>query len=257
LARAYQAAGRLAEAAPLFEETLKLMKEQLGPSHPHTLASMNNLARAYQLTGRLAEALPLMEETLKLRKEQLGPKHPDTLISMGNLASGYQDAGRLAEALPLYEETLKLLKEKLGPTHHNTLTGMNNLATAYQAAGRLADALPLFAETLKLREEQLGLTHRHTLGTLRSLGRLQIDLKAYPAAEGSLLEYQARVEKNARSLPPEWQTDALPHLVRLYDAWGKPAEAEKWRVKLPPALRVREAMNRQNAWPLLWGWPRF
>ena len=79
LAVAYQAAGKLDLALPLFEETLKLRKAKLGPDHPDTLDSMNNLAMAYQAAGKLDLALPLFEETLKLRKAKLGPDHPDTL----------------------------------------------------------------------------------------------------------------------------------------------------------------------------------
>ena len=81
-------------------------KAKLGPDHPDTLTSMNNLAVGYQAAGKLDKALPLFEETLALRKAKLGPDHPDTLTSMNNLASGYQAAGKLDEALPLFEETL-------------------------------------------------------------------------------------------------------------------------------------------------------
>ena len=63
----------------LFEETLKLRKAKLGPEHPDTLFSMNNLALAYQAAGKPDLALPLFEETLKLKKAKLGPEHPDTL----------------------------------------------------------------------------------------------------------------------------------------------------------------------------------
>ena len=63
------------------------MKAKLGPDHPATLASMNNLAQAYQGPGS-RPALPLLEETLEARKAKLGPDHPDTLGSMNNLADG-------------------------------------------------------------------------------------------------------------------------------------------------------------------------
>ena len=51
LAVAYQAAGKLDLALPLLEETLKLQKAKLGPDHPDTLTSLNNLAVAYQTPG--------------------------------------------------------------------------------------------------------------------------------------------------------------------------------------------------------------
>ena len=55
------------------------MKAKLGPDHPDTLKSMNNLAISYAGLGRHAEALKLNEETLALMKAKLGPDHPDTL----------------------------------------------------------------------------------------------------------------------------------------------------------------------------------
>jgi tetratricopeptide (TPR) repeat protein len=105
LAYAYQAAGRLAEALPLYERTLADREQVLGETHPSTLTSRNNLAYAYRAAGRLAEALPLYERTLADREQVLGETHPDTLSSRNNLASAYQDAGRSAEAAGLQRRT--------------------------------------------------------------------------------------------------------------------------------------------------------
>ena len=49
-----RAAGRAAEAIPLHEQTLAAFERVLGPDHPDTLASRNNLALAYQAAGRTA-----------------------------------------------------------------------------------------------------------------------------------------------------------------------------------------------------------
>ena len=62
---AYLAAGRIAEAITLHEATLKLREAKLGPDHPDTLTSRNNLAAAYLAAGRTAEAITLFEATLK------------------------------------------------------------------------------------------------------------------------------------------------------------------------------------------------
>ena len=47
LADGYADLGRHAGALKLFEETLALQKAKLGPDHPDTLVSMNNLAGSY------------------------------------------------------------------------------------------------------------------------------------------------------------------------------------------------------------------
>ncbi len=44
LARSYFALGHYAEALKLHEETLAQRRSKLGPDHPHTLLSMNDLA---------------------------------------------------------------------------------------------------------------------------------------------------------------------------------------------------------------------
>ena len=59
LAGAYQAAGRLHEAIPLFEQTLTDCTYVLGPQHPLTLSTRNHLANAYLAVGRSEEARKL------------------------------------------------------------------------------------------------------------------------------------------------------------------------------------------------------
>ena len=65
-----------AEAIPLHEQTLADRERVLGPDHPDTLASRNNLAVAYQAAGRTAEAIPLFERTLAACERLLGADHP-------------------------------------------------------------------------------------------------------------------------------------------------------------------------------------
>ena len=79
-------------------------ERMLGPDHPDTLASRNNLAAAYQAAGRAAEAIPLHQQTLAACERVLCPDHPSTLTSRNNLAATYQEPGRAAEAIPLFEQ---------------------------------------------------------------------------------------------------------------------------------------------------------
>src|SRR6185437_3588250 len=106
LAAAYLAAGRVAEAIPLFEQILAVRQRTLGPGDSETLTSQNNLASAYKDAGRTAEAIRLYELNLEIRERLLGPDHPSTLNSRGNLAAAYRDGGRVDEAIPLLEQTL-------------------------------------------------------------------------------------------------------------------------------------------------------
>ena len=147
LAAAYLAAGRVADAIPLFEQILAGRERLLGPDHSDTLTSRNNLASAYQDAGRAAEAIPLFEQTLAARERLLGVGHPRTLSSRSNLAAAYRDGGRVAEAISLLKQTLADRERVLGPQHPDTRTSRKNLATAHQGGGQATKAIPLFEPT--------------------------------------------------------------------------------------------------------------
>jgi len=65
----------------------------LGPDHPSTLASRNNLAFAYRAAGRAAAAIPLFERTLAGMERVLGPDHPSSMTVRDNLAAARASQG--------------------------------------------------------------------------------------------------------------------------------------------------------------------
>ena len=68
-----------AQAIMIGERLVADQERVLGPDHPDTLTSRDNLAIAYRDAGRTAEAITLHEQTLAARERVLGPDHPDTL----------------------------------------------------------------------------------------------------------------------------------------------------------------------------------
>ena len=206
LAAAYLAAGRVADAIPLFEQTLVVLQRQLGSDHPDTLTLQNNLATAYQDAGRVAEAIQLYEQNLAVRERLQGPDRPSTLNSRGNLAAAYLAADRVADAIPLFEQTLAGRDRVLGPDHPDTQTSRKNLAKAYRAAGRVADAIPL-EQTLAGRRQVLRPDHPDTQTSRKNLATAYRDggqaAKAIPPVEQTLAarESQAPADAAAKVLP--------------------------------------------------------
>ena len=154
--------------------------DALGPHHPDTLASRNNLAGTYRASGRLDKAIPLYEQTLEDSIRGLGTDNPSTLTSRLNLAGAYRDAGRLDEAIPLFEQNLTDFIRILGPDRPDTFTSRSTLAGAYREVGKLDDAISLFEQNLIDRTRTLGPAHPVTLtsrGNLasayRAAGRME------------------------------------------------------------------------------------
>ena len=105
-----------------------MQESKLGPDHPETLVTRNNLASAYidRRTHRR------MRSSCKRRRSRSGRRssardHPHTLNSRNNLAESYLDDGRTADAIKLHESTLKLMESKLGAT---TLTPARPASTS-------------------------------------------------------------------------------------------------------------------------------
>ncbi len=110
------------------EQTYRFAEQALGPEHPQTLGSVNNLALLYASQGRYGEAEPLYQRALAASEKVLGPEHPQTLGSVNNLALLYASQGRYGEAEPLYQRALAAREKVLGPEHPDTLTGQLNYA---------------------------------------------------------------------------------------------------------------------------------
>jgi serine/threonine protein kinase/tetratricopeptide (TPR) repeat protein len=197
LGKTYQGLGLYDKAVNLLTKAAAVREAALGPDHPHTLFSRNDLAIAYWTAGRRSEATALFEATLKIREAALGPDHPDTLALRNNLASAYLTAGRTSEAIPLLESTLKIREAALGPDHRDTLASRHNLASAYRAAGRYSEAIPLLESTLKLKEAKLGPDHPSTLASRHNLADAYLDVgrtsEAIPLLESTLKLEEAKL----------------------------------------------------------------
>jgi tetratricopeptide (TPR) repeat protein len=122
----------------------------LGPEHPNTAQSLNNVAYLLHAQGDVAGARPLKERALAIYEKALGPEHPDTATSLNDLAGVLQAQGDYAGARPLYERALAIREKVLGPEHPNMATSMSNLARLLTDTGHVNEAEPLFLKAIAI-----------------------------------------------------------------------------------------------------------
>jgi nephrocystin-3 len=178
-------AGARGDAIQRLGERLSAACERLlGPEHPDTLTTMNNLSGTLYTRGDLEGAQRNQERVLEARTRLLGPEHPSTLASMGNLASTLKARGDLDGAQRFEERVLEAMTRLLGPEHPYTLTSMNNLAGTLSARGDVEGAQRNQERVLEARTRLLGPEHPSTLtsmnnlaGTLYARGDLEGALK--------------------------------------------------------------------------------
>jgi tetratricopeptide (TPR) repeat protein len=172
------------EALPLLRDALAMNEKALGPEHPDTAQSLNNLALPLHAQGNLAGAKPLYERALAIREKALGPEHPDTAQSLNNVATLLKDQGDFAGARPLFERALAIQEKVLGPEHPNTNAARGNLARLLLMSHQPSQARALSEAALTAHDKVLGRDHastknsaRVTADALEALGRTE-DAKA-------------------------------------------------------------------------------
>ena len=228
--------GEYAKAEPLFQEALRVRQKVLGPEHPDTAQSFNNLAWLYRVMGEYDKAEPLYQEALRIRRKVLGPENPLTAQSLINLAWLYRAMGEYDKAEPLYREALRIYKKALAPEHSDTATSLNDFSELDPPMGEYAKAEPLYQEALRVRQKVLGPEHPDTAQSLNSLGWLYRAMGEYDKAE-PLLQEALRVRQKVLGFEHPDTATSLNNLGWLYRAMG---EYDKAELLFQEALRIRQ-----------------
>jgi len=232
----YRRLGQYEAAERHLTRACEIRARELGPEHPGTLMSINNLGIVLEAQGKVAEARKLYEQTLAIHKRIRGPEHPDTLASMNNLAMVLCDQGKREEARKLYEQTLAIHKRIRGPEHPGTLTLMNNVAAMLLKQRELDQARKLWKEALEIQTRILGPEHPDTL---RSMASLAIVMQRQGKLEEArkLCEETLGIQK--RVLGPEHR-DTLRSMHNLAVALRRQGKLEEARKLHEETLAIQQ-----------------
>jgi tetratricopeptide (TPR) repeat protein len=237
LARMYTEQGRYVEAEEMLVTAVKGWRKKhragTAASAGHLVRRTNDLGRLYIIQGRYDDASALFEEGIAVGGSHLsGKDHPYTLRHVHGLGVLRAKQGRYEEAETHFKRALEGGRLKLGEGHPYTLETINELGVLRREQKDYAEAERLLRQALEGRELKLGADHPHTLTSMHELALVYIGQEGYDKAKPLLLDaYHGRETKLGPQHPHT--VDSLRQLVTLHEAWSKPEEAEKWRVKLP------------------------
>jgi len=220
-----------AEADPLYLRVLVTYEKTLGPDHPNTAATLNNLAVLYRHLHRDAEAEPLYQRALAIYEKELGPEHRYTAAALNNLAELHRRQERYEEAEHLYGRALAIWEKALGPEHAETATGISNLGSFYWEQGRYADAEPLYRRALAIREIMLGPDYPATAVSLNNLATLCHREARYVEAE-PLYQRTLAIYEKALGLEHPNTITTIRNYADLLRKLGRHAEADKLLTRL-------------------------
>jgi hypothetical protein len=210
----------------------------LGPEHPDTLVTRNNLARWTGKAGDPPAACDQAAALLPIVERVLSPEDPRTLAVRANLASMTRAARDPAGARDQFAALLTILERVLGADHLDTLTAREGLAWSTGEAGDKTGARDQFAALLPAAERALGPEHPRTLNNRAGLARWTGGAKDTAGARD---QFAALLPIFERVLGPEHpDTLYIRHsLARWTGQAGDPASArDQFAALLPIRARV-------------------
>ncbi|MBU0637972.1 MAG: serine/threonine-protein kinase [Planctomycetes bacterium] len=219
---------RVTEAEQANREVYAGYRELLGDEHPLTLLLQNCMADMLRRQGKYDEGIALARDALAKHRRVQGDKHPDTLILINNLGLFLRECGQLEEAEVLAREALAGYEVQYGAQNPETLILSNNLAETLRDQGRLAEAETLFEQLEQTAAQALKPEHWLLWKFRAAHGLCLMRMQRFDEAEALLTECHAAWAEILGAEQVRTVTVA-DHLVELYEAWSKPADAAHWR----------------------------
>ncbi len=210
----YQKEGRFDDALTYFMKTLSIM-ESLGKTGG-IATCLNNIGIIYQSIGDLDKALEFYNRSLELRRKLGDPKR--IANALNNIGLIHQSRKESDQALAYLVEALEI-RERIGD-RKGTAENLNNLGNVYESLGRDREALEHYQQALRIKQE-IGNRWSQAYTTL-DIGRLQLKMKHYDAAERSL---QSAMSMSEQLVARELTMKTALALSELWSARQNPARA--------------------------------
>jgi tetratricopeptide (TPR) repeat protein len=234
------------------ERAVELRRRTLGPDHPDTLTSMDDLGVLYNLESKYAAAEALLSQVLTARERVLGKEHKDTLATMSDLGLAIAYEGDVARAAPIFATVLEADRRILGDENPATLSVLDNLAGTYRDLGKWAEAQVLLERELELNRRVLGSEHPDTLNSMLALAAVYRALGNFKAADPLFL---STIDSLRRAEGEEhWETaNALSNLGTSYRAQRRYSEADALFKQALASLQRSLGPDHTLTWKVAFG----
>lgn len=224
--------GKYAQADTIQREALTTNRELLGNQHYEVGVSANDFGLTLMALGKPGEAEPLFREAEAIFRRLLPDAQQDLAGVLNNLGYISEAKGDYPTAEREFREVLEMARNVLAAGDPTLAFPLKNLAVALCKQNKFQEAEPYLREALPLLQDRFPRGHWLLASVQSALGGCLISLQKYPEAEQFLLRAYDYFRKH-----PEHEgkliREAQLGLVKLYDTWGKPQQAEAYRQLLP------------------------
>jgi eukaryotic-like serine/threonine-protein kinase len=220
--------GRFDEALQTAREAVKEARQQGESDRPDFGFSLTVLGGFLTDQGDLAEAEAVLKEGEAIFRKLLSPSHLWLGDNLRNQAICFYRQNKFAEAQTKVDEALKIYLESFGVQYDNYPTALITKGLILNRTGKSKEGEIVLREAVKLRTDSLPKEHFWVGVANSALGECLTTQKRFTEAEPLLVESYAALRSRLGQRDPR-TAEALQRLVKLYDAWDKPAQAAQYR----------------------------
>jgi len=190
--------------------------------------ALNDLAVLLEYEGKNQGIEKIYDEALALWRRLGGNEHTSVATVLSNKGKWLAGQGRYAEAAACYEEGLAIRRKRLGSSHPGVAIILYKLASLLNAQGQYVRAEALARESADSLGRRLPPGHWRTAYAESIVGAALSGQKRYAEAE-PLLRRSFPILESSIGVQAKPTQEILNNLVSLYEAWGRPTEASRYR----------------------------
>ena len=221
-------AGELEAADSLRRASLDMRRALFGDDHLIVARGRNDYAVFLLERGRIEESIAHFTSALDVYRRSIGDDKPRTNQVRANLADALLRAGRPADALPLARSAIEHLGRAWPPDDPRLARTLVDYGIALIAAGSVETAEPYLRRAYDLERAHRAETDERRLRAQNVLAAALLRLGRYAEAETLLLDSYG-IMRAARGEDDAFTRGARATLARLYELWGRPVEAARYR----------------------------
>jgi non-specific serine/threonine protein kinase/serine/threonine-protein kinase len=226
---------RFPEAELLQQEILTIRRAKPGSDPDLVTRALVDLGDTYVSWNRPAEAEPLLQQAIDECDKRMPMSAARRQSAALSLAIVKLKAGQLSAAESLLQNNIEYCRDHRSDDSRDLDIALNWMAIVRLKQGRIAEAEALARETLSNRQQNASVPWA-VFDSRALIGRALAAQKKYAEAEPWLVKGITGLKEHENNLPftgRDRLAEGLVCLIQMYDDWGKPDEAAKWRKKLP------------------------
>ena len=238
----YESQGELERAQAIGEEALRRERRLPDPQAP--INCLIFLSRIHIKKGEYTQAEAYYAEELDLARKYAGHNYPSVVGNLSCLSYIHYLKRDYVKAEKEARNALELCRQMPSGTRDFMTDTLSLLSLILVRSGKPAHAQSYLREALtQYRERQSKGDTLYDSGM--KLGECLILLRRYPEAESQLRESYEYLKAQYGEQNPS-SVEARQHLVNLYEAWGKPEQAARFRAE-PQKLALQRSAASSNS----------